>query len=187
MEKDNLLFFSISKGSKSAFEELFHLYYSRLCLFAYDLCKDQKLAEDIVQDFFLYIWNEKRRIRIKTSLKSYFFQSIYNRVLNHFKHEKVREKYIKNYLEDNTHRKSNNHSNNYYPLANLLQKELEDKIVEIIDSLPPQCRNVFTLSRFENLKYDEISIKMNITVNSVKTHMKNALQKLRDAMEEYLP
>ncbi len=187
MEKDNLLFLRVAKGSKSAYEELFHLYYSKLCLFAYDLCKDQKLAEDIIQDFFLNIWNEKGSIRIKTSVKSYFYQSVYNRILNHFNREKVQEKYVKNYLESNILRELNYYSNNNYPLANLLQKELEEKIVEIIDSLPPQCRKVFTFSRFENLKYDEISKKMNISVNSVKTHMKNALQKLRNALEEYLP
>lgn len=187
MGKDNLLFLRVAKGNKSAFEELFHLYYSKLCLFAYDLCKDQKLAEDIVQDLFLIIWNEKGKIRIKTSVKSYFYQSVYNSILNHYKHEKIQEKYLKNYLEDNTLRKTNNQSNNNYPLANLLQKELEEKIVEIIDSLPPQCRKAFTFSRFENLKYDEISKKMNISVNSVKTHMKSALQKLRNALEEYLP
>ncbi len=187
MEKDNLLFQSVAKGSKSAYEELFHLYYPRLCLFAYDLCKDQKLAEDIIQDFFLNIWNEKGGIRIKTSVKSYFYQSIYNRILNHFKHEKVRETYVKNYLENNILRELSYYSNNSYPLANLLHKELEEKIVETVDELPPQCRKVFTFSRFENLKYDEISKKMNISVNSVKTHLKNALQKLRNALEEYLP
>jgi RNA polymerase sigma-70 factor (ECF subfamily) len=120
-------------------------------------------------------------------VKSYFYQSVYNRILNHFNREKVQEKYIKNYLENNVLREINYYSNNNYPLANLLQKELEEKIVEIIDSLPPQCRKAFTFSRFENLKYDEISKKMDISVNSVKTHMKNALQKLRNALQEYLP
>ena len=187
MEKDNLLFLNVGKGSKSAFAELFSLYYSRLCLFVYDICRDKKLAEDIVQDFFLNIWNEKGNIRIKTSVKSYFYQSVYNRILNHFNRQKIHEKYKKNYLENNILRNINYYSNNSYPLANLLQKELEDKIVETIDSLPPQCRKVFTFSRFEDLKYDEISDKMNISVNSVKTHLKNALQKLRNALEEYLP
>ena len=187
MDKDSLLFYKITQNSKSAYEELFHLYYSKLCLFAYDLCRSKELAEDIVQDFFLKIWNEKKNIKINTSVKSYFFQSIYNRVINFINHKKVHNLYLSNYLNDNRTKISVNADNNNYPLANLIQQELEGKITEAIDSLPPQCKSVFYSSRFEDLKYDEISKKMNISVNSVKTHMKNALQKLRTALEEYLP
>ncbi len=186
MENDHLLFINVTKDSKSAYEKLFHNYYSKLCLFVYDLCKNKDLAEDIVQDFFLNIWNERGNIKIKTSVKSYFYQSVYNKTLNYISRERLHEKYVNNHREINLSKIISDYSYSNYPLANLLQKELENKITEIIDSLPSQCRKVFTFSRFENLKYEEISKKMNISINSVKTHMKNALQKLRNDLGEYL-
>ena len=72
------------------------------------------------------------------------------------------------------------------PLGVIIEKELENRINESIDHLPEECRNVFKLSRFENLSYDEISERLGISVNTVRYHIKNALATLRTNLREYL-
>ena len=73
-----------------------------------------------------------------------------------------------------------------YPLATLLEKELEQEIANSIDKLPKECKQVFEMSRFEDLKYQEIADKLNISVNTVKYHIKNALSKLSHDLSKYL-
>ncbi len=73
-----------------------------------------------------------------------------------------------------------------HPLESLLEQELENKINEVINSLSPECRQVFRMSRFDNMKYEEIASMLNISVNTVKYHMKNALMKLRAELKDYV-
>jgi RNA polymerase sigma-70 factor (ECF subfamily) len=74
-----------------------------------------------------------------------------------------------------------------FPLSKLLGSELEELIAKAVESLPDQCRQVFIMSRYQNMKHDEISRELNISVNTVRTHIARALQKLRIELKDYLP
>ena len=74
-----------------------------------------------------------------------------------------------------------------YPLSNLIEKELDVKINNCINNLPALTRRIFCLSRFENLKYEEIAQEVNVSVNVVKYHIKSALSHLREELKDYLP
>ena len=173
-------------GNEKAFETVFKSHFNGLCLFAEHFLKDTMAAEEIVEDLFCNLWENCKTIDITVSLKAYLYKSVYYQCAKHVRHLKVEQKYKANqayFFADNQLRDVNSQS---YPIANLIIKELEENIDSIIKTLPPQCKEIFCLNRFENLSYAEIAEKLNLSINTVKTQMSRALQKLREDLKEYL-
>jgi RNA polymerase sigma-70 factor, ECF subfamily len=176
----------LHNGDEDAFEYVFRKYFVKLCLYAKHFVRDKEAAEEIVEEFFCFFWGNSRQIIINSSLSGYIYISIHNRCLKYLRQEKIRHKYIENGQYIFTDKELLETVSDDYPDANLVSRELEDIIYDAIKSLPEQCRNVFSLSRFENLSYYEISVKLGISVNTVKTQMGRALQKMRIRLKEYL-
>ncbi|MQY80037.1 MAG: RNA polymerase sigma-70 factor [Bacteroidetes bacterium] len=173
-------------GDEVAFEYIFRNHFTGLCLFAEHFLKDPCVAEEIVEEFFFNLWDKYESIEINNSLRGYLYRSVYNRCLKYIRHKKVEKKYISEQEYYFFDKEILGTATNNYPLLNLISKELEDKISVIIESLPNQCKQVFCLNRFNNLSYKEISENMGISVNTVKTQMTRALQKLRKELNDYL-
>ena len=168
------------------FEKLYLDYYSILCLVAQSILHNKELSEEIVGDTFCHLWENRRQIDIKKSTKFYLVKSVKNRCINYLEHLKAENKLLQNLKNDPSIHYHIPWSDNY-PLGNLLDKELTALIEESISALPDQCRNIFLLSRNEELKYEEIASRLNISVNTVKTQMKIALTKLKEKLKDYLP
>ena len=183
---ENELLQRLKKGEEEAFEFIFKNNFTGLCLFAEHFVNDSQAAEDLVEEFFCHLWENNLRIDIQHSLRGYLYRGVYNRCLKYLRHQNVALKYLdhrQGYLRDIELLERQTDS---YPVANLIALELEGKITTVINALPEHCRNIFCLNRFENLTYVEISQKLNISVNTVKTQMARALQKLREELKEYL-
>jgi RNA polymerase sigma-70 factor (ECF subfamily) len=184
---ENDLFRQIKKGDVYAFEKLFKAYYKNLCFFAENYVKEKAMAEEIVGSFFINIWEKRRSIEIKGSVKSYFYSSVHNQCIKYLEHLKVMKKY-EVYAQCRLRDKELlAPSSNAYPLANLISQEIVKDIEKSIHELPEKCREVFCLSRFEEMSYEDISAKLNISVNTVRTQMSRALQKLRENLRNYMP
>jgi RNA polymerase sigma-70 factor (ECF subfamily) len=170
----------ISQGDKIAFEKAFRAFYAALCNYALSLVKDKDESEEVVQNVFFNIWNKRTALQVSGSLKSYLYRSVHNECLNKIKHVKMKTTYAEDYRK--------NASGSFDNAADHLHaKELGQKINTAIDSLPEQCGNVFKLSRFENLKYNEIAQHLNISIKTVENHMGKALKILREQLKDYLP
>jgi RNA polymerase sigma-70 factor (ECF subfamily) len=181
------LILKVRKGDIFAFEKLFKSHYRNLCLFAEYYVREKAMAEEIVGNFFLKFWEKRKTIDIKDSVKSYFYKSIHNQSIKYLEHLKVMKKY-EDYARTMLEKKElYTPSSDNYPLANLISKEIVHEIEEAINDLPEKCREVFYLCRFENMSYEEISAKLNISVNTVRTQMSRALVKLRESLKDYLP
>ncbi len=169
----------ISRGDKSAFEQVFRAYYQPLCNYAVPLIKDVDEAEEVVQNVFFNIWNKRGELEV-TSLKSYLYRAVRNDCLNKLKHGKIKAVYAEDYKKT---------ANSTFDDASktLQAKELNRHIQEAIGALPEQCGIVFRMSRFENLKYSEISEQLGISVKTVENHMGKALKVLRQRLKDYLP
>lgn len=167
-------------GDVNAFEMIFKSYYPVLCNYAYTYLKDKEEAEEIVQNVFLNVWEKRSQISIQSSLKSYLYQTVRNTCLNVIKHEKVKRKHQEETLaiKDRAYEAVSDR---------VIGKELEEKIALAIQSLPEQCRIVFTMSRFEELKYAEIASELNISVKTVENQIGKALKIMREQLKEYLP
>jgi RNA polymerase sigma-70 factor (ECF subfamily) len=181
------LYKMFKNGSEEAFEAIFKQYYTGLCLYASSVVKSDFVAEEIVEDLFLKIWQDYISIEITTSLRAYLYKSVHNRCIKYLRHQKVEQKYNIYYLESVNNNALDFSVSSDYPIANLISQELEKEIEEAVNNLPDQCRECFCLHRYDELTYPEIAEKLNISVNTVKTQMCRALQKLREALKDFLP
>lgn len=171
---------SISAGDELAYEGLFKSHFAELTLYAMRFVRGMENAEEIVQDIFFNLWNNREKLNVNTSIKSYLYRSVKNTCLNVLKHQKVEDRYQK-YLSRELQGEEMN-ADNW-----MVESELSDKISKAIDKLPPERKKVFVLSRFEELKYKEIAEKLNISIKTVETQMGKALKFLREELKDYLP
>lgn len=171
---------ALADGDITTFEMLFRTYYQPLCNYAYTFLQDRQDAEEIVQSTFLMVWEKKNELAIRTSVKPYLYAMVRNACLNALKHEKIKQRHAGEELA--TAERS------YDSVAHIVAtNELEFRIKEAIDELPEQCRMVFKLSRFEELKYSEIAEQLGISIKTVENHMGKALKIMRDRLRDYLP
>ncbi|RIW17456.1 RNA polymerase sigma-70 factor [Algoriphagus lacus] len=177
---ENEVFLEIKSGQVPAFEMLFKTYYQSLCRYATTYLKDPDEAEEIVQAAFIGIWEKRASISIETSIKSYLYRTVRNSCLNELKHEQVKQKYLSSKLTEE--------EKTTFPAdQEAIHVELEEKIRQAIGRLPEQCRLIFTMSRFEELKYQEIADQLNLSVKTVENQMGKALKLMRIHLKEYLP
>lgn len=174
--EENILFNNIQKGDEKAFEQLFKTYYSHLCLFSSNIMEDEIVAEEIVQEFFVKLWEKRTKLNIETSLKNYVFRSVKNLCLNQIKHNKIRVKHAKYVISE---AEANNFNDNF------IEVDLAKRIEESIQTLPEKRREIFRLSREEGLKYREIAEKLKLSIKTVEAQMGLALKTLREKLKDY--
>lgn len=177
---DQLQIKALSEGDITAFEMLFRTYYQPLCSYAYSFLQDKEDAEEIVQSTFLLVWEKRDALAIRTAVKPYLYAMVRNACLNVLKHEKIKQRYA----GDEIALADRGHDSVSHTVAG---NELEYRIKIAMDELPEQCRMVFKLSRFEELKYSEIAEQLNISVKTVENHMGKALRIMREQLKDYLP
>ena len=143
------------------------------------MLQDEAAAEEIVQNMFLKLWEKRDRVTVQTSVKAYLYKCVHNDSLNYIKHRKVRasyEDYANLTMKDKSSR----------PAKTIEIKELEKQIVHALNELPEQCRTIFQLSRFEELKYKEIAERMGLSIKTVEKQMGKALKLLRLKLVDFL-
>ncbi|WP_157766412.1 RNA polymerase sigma-70 factor [Pedobacter ginsengisoli] len=162
----------------TAFEQLFRLHHKRLCLLALNLIGDSDVAEDIVQNFFITLWNNREVVRLKTSFDAYAYKAIKYSCIDYLRREAVLEKrkeLLSVQVEDNDEEDS---------IADRVK--LYAQIIEVVDSLPTDRKNVFLLHAVDRLSYAQIADKLNISINTVKTQLRRAYMYLRDKLHLFL-
>ncbi|MBN1990141.1 MAG: RNA polymerase sigma-70 factor [Bacteroidales bacterium] len=169
----------IQKGDLKEFETLFKCYYEPLCRYANSFLRDMDMAEELVQEFFYNYWKNRESITIQLSLKSYLYRSIRNSALRYLEHLAVRLRYA------NSVKASANETDTPTPTDELELAELNKVIEDTLNQLPDRCREIFTLSRFEGLKYHEIADALSISVKTVEANMAKALQLFRKNLQQY--
>lgn len=166
----------INQKQRSAYHELFREYYQSLVMFAMRYVNEQGEAEDIVQDLFVAVWEKNEKFHSYLSFRAFLYTSVRNTCLNRIKHRKVEEKYV-----DYSIRHIEENQNEEY---NMLEEELYRQLFQVIDELPPRCREVFLL-HLDGKKNEEIATKLRITLLTVKTQKKKALRYLRERLGGY--
>jgi RNA polymerase sigma-70 factor, ECF subfamily len=169
---------ALKKGDEKAVEALFRSTYQRLCNYANTLLKDMDESEEVTQQVFVMLWEKRETMEINSSLQSYLFRTVRNNCLNRVKHTKVRQLYANEISAL---------SGSAEPASTMsFHNELQSRIQAEIENLPEQCRLVFKLSRFEELKYAEIADQLGISIKTVENHMGKALRIMRERLKEYL-
>jgi RNA polymerase sigma-70 factor (ECF subfamily) len=163
-----------------AFESLFREHFKALCRLSMLYVKNYESAREIVQDTFVSLWEKRDTIDLSRPVKSYLSTTVKNKSLN--------------YLRDN--RKFNNDLLELEGVSEkvifiqddrLVEEETKKRIAMAIEELPEKCREVFLLSRHQNLKYQQIAETLQISVKTVETQMSKALSHLRRRLSDHLP
>lgn len=165
----------------NSFEHVYTTYFTGLHRYVNSIINDEMESEEIVQNVFIKLWERKDTLDIQLSLKAYLYKSVYNESLNWLKHQKVKQAYESHSLYVMKQKSA--------PEAHeeLASKTLQQKIREALLDLPEQCRTIFQLSRFEELKYREIAQQLNLSEKTVENQMGKALRILRLKLGDYLP
>ncbi|MDP4185959.1 MAG: RNA polymerase sigma-70 factor [Bacteroidota bacterium] len=172
----------IKNGDTKAFEYFFRKYHPRLRLFAFRIIDNFDVADDIIQDIFSTLWENRESINEDRNLKSFIFMSLRNQCLNYIKRQKVEKKYIEFATYQNI-------SQELFLINFLEENEIEQlkgsmirEVQSIMETLSPQCKKVFELSRFEKLKNKEIAEKLGLNIKTVEKHISNAMKVIRQEM-----
>jgi len=176
---DILIIKSLREGEHKAFEMLFNEWYIPMCRYAFSILQHEEEAQDVVQKFFCKLWDKHGEIDIRTSMQSYLYRSVHNECINVIKKRKVKADYV----ELNSQLPETNYDNTD---KQVIINELEENIQKAIEKLPPRCKEVFLLSRIDNLSYTEISKSLDIAIGTVETQMVKALRFLRSELKDYL-
>jgi RNA polymerase sigma-70 factor (ECF subfamily) len=167
----------LSASTHHDYEVIFRSYYERLCHYANMWLKDMDASEEVVQNTFVKLWEKRDSIQVESSIKSYLYRAVYNASINEIKHQKVKDNYAN--MHYNQEPSSELHSQSEL-------KELETRIDKALKSLPEQCRLIFQMSRYQELKYREIADILNISIKTVENQMGKALRMMRMNLSDYL-
>jgi RNA polymerase sigma-70 factor, ECF subfamily len=169
----------LTKRDVTTFEQVFKAHFKSLHAYAIAILKDEAEAEEIVQQVFFNLWERNENLNIAGPVNAYLYRAVHNASLNYLKHQKV---------------KANHRLYVAYSMKNEVQQpvkktdaaELEKKIHSALNELPEQCRTIFQMSRFDELKYREIAGKLDLSVKTVENQMGKALRILRIKLAEFL-
>ncbi len=173
---DQSLLIALQQGDQRAFDDLFRLWYAPLCRYAARvLDSDMDEAEDVVQQTFIKLWEQRETLAVTHSIKAYLYKMVHNRSLNRLRDAQTRRRHAENSVAL---------GNDAAPPSEI--PEVQAALQKALNQLPTECRRIFELSRFEELKYREIADQLNLSVKTVETQMGKALRLLRTHMAEFM-
>lgn len=158
------------------YEELFTSNHKNLCRLANRIVNNKAGAEDIVQDVFLKVWNSRETIQTDRPLEGYLYTATTNAALNYLESLSRLNKFRKEFVPANEEGTS----------QNISVKELQAEFQKALDRLPPKCKVIFILSRFEGQRYKQIAEQLNISVKTVENQMGKALEIMREELKPFL-
>lgn len=158
------------------FEAVFRAHFKELHYYVFKLLEDADAAEEVVQQVFLRLWEKDWEKEVHTSLRAYLYKAVYHEGLNQIQRQRVKQRYTDHIT----------HQGEAVTVPDRGDAELREQLRLALDKLPEKTRTVFEMSRFHELKYQEIATLLELSVKTVEGHMSKALRHLRLHLVEYL-
>lgn len=168
----------LKAGNEDAFTEIYSRYSLILYRQANKMLRDQEASEDLVQDLFITLWDKAGQLRAEVNLAGYLYVAVRNKVFKLIEKGKVRNDYLSAIAKYATEVSTET-------IDHLDEKELQLILQREIDRLPPRTKEVFELSRNQNLSYAEIAFQLGISDKTVKKQINNALKVLKSKLGIY--
>lgn len=186
VEDEKILFEKLRNGDEAAFKVIYNRYVPRLYYFIHEYISQSDLVENIVQDTLLVLWDRRSSLSDDTNLAAYLFTVAKNNCLYKLRDARYRTKMYDSSDSGDLEIRVNVDALSSLDTSVLTFSEIERIIADTLNKLPPQCRIVFNLSRFEEKKYKEIAEELNISVKAVEGHISKALKLFRVNLKEFL-
>ncbi|MDR2919254.1 MAG: RNA polymerase sigma-70 factor [Tannerella sp.] len=177
-EPEYLLWKTVVNDDEKAFQKLFELFYPALCIYAKKYIEERSIREDIVQDMFVYLWEDRKKLSITTSLRNYLMVAVRNRCFNYLHKEGI----IRQYQESISSDYAEPQDEEMYLLS-----ELYDLLDKTLAKLPETYRLVFEMHRMQGKDYNEIAETLNISVRTAKRYKSQVIDILQKELKDYLP
>lgn len=176
--EERFLLSAMQRGDLKAYGVLFRRYYPMLCAYATKFV-ELKDAEEVVQDVMLWLWENRETQTFETSLSQYLFKTVYHRAINQIVRHQSQLRADTLFYENMQEMLQDT---DFYQL-----EELQKKIREAVDALPPTYREAFIMHRFDNKSYKEIAEILQVSPKTVDYRIQQALKQLRITLKDYLP
>lgn len=186
-ENENYLFERIRTGDEAAFKIIYNKYAPRLYYFVYEYVPFNDVVENIIQETFMALWEKKSTLTADTNLGAYLFTVAKNNCLYKLRDRRYRQRLFDLTDVNGIEMTANLDALEELDTSQLAFSEIERIIGQTLDQLPPQCRAVFVLSRFDDKKNREIAEELGISEKTVEGHITKALKTLRTTLKDYLP
>ncbi len=168
----------IGEGNQKVFRSVVYKYSDMLLVFSMGFVRKREIAEEIVSDAFVTLWNQHDKISEIRDLKSYLYILVRNSSISYIRKMNGRKEINIDDIQE------------YYtlpvtgPETDDITEEILNQVNNAIDQLPPKCKIVFTLAKIQGMKYKEISEILDISVKTINNHIANALVHISQALEE---
>ena len=173
---------------ETRFEDIYLSYFSKMKYFAKEYVISEEDAENIVQDVFVGLWENKEMLNMHMNLIAYLFTTIKNKCLNHLRHKLVVQETASKLQEEYTiSLRMNLDSLEAFDNNLFSDQDIEKIISRALDTLSEKCRTIFIMSKIEGKKQKEIAQELNISINTIETQMGIAYKKLRIELKDYFP
>lgn len=169
----------LKEGDESAFEGVYREYYRGLCGFASQYVPEQEECEEIVQEVMMWLWENRQALRPEMSVKSLLFTIVKNKCLNSISHARIKER-----VHESLYRK---YEEQFEDPDMYMEGELMERLDKAIQNLPETYRQAFTMNRFEDLTYNEIAEREQVSAKTVAYRISQSLKLLREELKDYLP
>lgn len=163
---------SIRSGNENAFRQLFEEYWEALFDYAHKITKDHSLAQDIVQNLFIHLWEKHESLPPVTAVYPYLQSALKNRLLNALRDENLYQSHVDRF-------KATTVDNDHSTVEQLQLKETEQLLLQSINQLPSKMKDVFYLNRIEQLSVAEIAIRQGTSQQTIRNQLNVAVQKIR--------
>lgn len=174
-ENEKQLLQQASEGDEEAFAQIFNAYSHKLYAFIYRLAGSKELAEDVVQDVFLKLWQQRGMLNIVDNFNAFLYRMSYNHAINLLKRLSKETLIL---MEARQH----NSNEPLPPDEQMIFNRVQQYIAKIVNDLPPQQKTVYQLSREQNLTQEGIARRMDISISTVQNHMTQALRKIKESL-----
>ncbi|WP_343329285.1 RNA polymerase sigma-70 factor [Polaribacter staleyi] len=172
---DSILADNIKKNDEKAFNTLFDRYYKKLLDYALTFTRDLQEAEDIVQQTFITLWTNRKKIDANKSIKSYLYRITHNSYIDAYRKQKHKETFFDEIKERALRDRVNDDDE-------IIEQRIA-KLKTVIESLPDKCKEILQMNKFQGLKHKEIADLLDISVKTVESHMNTAFKKIRNAFK----
>lgn len=168
----------VKNGDETAFKSIFDLFNKRLLYMAKEIVPDPALAEDIVQDAFIKLWDRRKNFNDIMSIKAFLYLCVKNSCRNEYKHAKVVDKYLS---------RQQMPVEEHIVVSKMIEAEVFNELHKAIEKLPNGCKDVIYLGYFAEMSNQEVADELNISINTVKTQKLRALRSLRTFLRDLSP
>lgn len=173
---NNVLIEALRNGDEKAYAYLIDTYHHKLCVYANSLVKNIYSAEDIVQNVFIKVWEQRTRLKSDHTLKSFLYKLVYNEFIDLYRKNQSLFSLEKSYYDALNSIVFEDDSESFQRVLNVVNKEIQN--------LPPKCKEVFILSKKEGLTNIEIAEHLDVSVKTVEAQITKAFSLLRSSLEE---